>query len=358
MEGKNRGWLVGLAIVLLLLSGCSKNEKAGAEQVDHTQEKPEIIEVEDEQEGMDDERALFPTLFTGVKGETEVGDRAVLATINNHPQARPQSGLSAADIVYEFVAEGNVTRFLALFQSELPESIGPVRSARDYFIELAKGMDAFYVAHGYSPDAKALLDKRYVDHVNGMQYDGILFKRSVERKAPHNSYISNENVRKAIEMTKSQAVVTKIPPFTFHESLEDAKIEDIASMLVVRFSNNKEFISTFAYNPDNGTYQRMVNDVLTVDKENNLPVEVANVVVIETAHRTIDNEGRQAVDIESGGKAMLFQAGAVKEIEWKNIDGFIVPVEDGVPVKLVPGKTWFHVIPTSLGLAKSVSYTP
>lgn len=356
MEGKKRGWLVGLAIILLL-SACSKDEKADAED-DLSSESPEIIEVEDEQEGLDEESARFPSLFTGLKGEEEVGNRVVLATINNHPQARPQSGLSAADIVYEFVAEGNVTRFLALFQSELPESIGPVRSARDYFIELAKGMDAFYVAHGYSPDAKALLDKRYVDHVNGMQYDGILFNRSVERKAPHNSYISGENVLKAIEMTKSQAVVTKIPPFTFHESFEDAKIEDIASMLVVRFSNNKEFISTFAYNPDNGTYQRMVNDVLTVDKENNSPVELANVVVIETSHRTIDNVGRQAVDIESGGKAMLFQAGAVKEIEWKNIDGFIVPVEDGVPVKLVPGKTWVHVIPTSLGLAKSVSYTP
>ena len=87
-----------------------------------------------------------------------------------------------------------MTRLLALFQSELPEEIGPIRSARDYFVHIAKGLDAFYVAHGYSPDAKQLLENRVVDNVNGMQYDGTLFKRSKDRKAPHNSYISEENM--------------------------------------------------------------------------------------------------------------------------------------------------------------------
>ena len=70
--------------------------------------------------------------------EEENWARPVLATINNHPLARPQSGISQADVVYEFMAEGNVTRFLALFQSELPETVGPIRSARDYFIHLVK----------------------------------------------------------------------------------------------------------------------------------------------------------------------------------------------------------------------------
>ena len=101
------------------------------------------------------------------------------------------------------VAEGNVTRFLALFQSELPEEIGPIRSARDYFVHIAKGLDAFYVAHGYSPDAKQFFKSGYVDNVNGMQYDGTLFRRSTDRKAPHNSYISGENVLAAAEKTNS-----------------------------------------------------------------------------------------------------------------------------------------------------------
>ncbi|CAM5214030.1 hypothetical protein UACE39S_04412 [Ureibacillus acetophenoni] len=72
----------------------------------------------------------------------EANMRPIIATINNHPAARPQSGLGSADVVYEMLAEGDVTRFLALYQSELPEKIGPVRSARDYFIEIALGLDA------------------------------------------------------------------------------------------------------------------------------------------------------------------------------------------------------------------------
>ena len=95
--------------------------------------------------------------------------------VNNHPLARPQSGLNKADIVYEIFAEGNVTRFLAIFQSEQPEKIGPVRSARDYYIELAKGYDSLYIAHGNSPEAKKMLDNGYIDNLNGLYYDGTLF---------------------------------------------------------------------------------------------------------------------------------------------------------------------------------------
>ena len=361
MKGSTRGWLIGMAIMLLLLSACSKKEKAGAEEVnpDPPEEIEEIDEMEEEPEEEPEEGAFhFQAPFTGVLTEEEPWARPVLATINNHPQARPQSGISQADIVYEFLAEGNVTRFLALFQSELPETVGPIRSARDYFIYLAKGMDAFYVAHGYSPDAQKLLTSRYVDHVNGMQYDGTLFRRSTDRKAPHNSYITGENILAAMEKTNSATELTKVPQFSFHESIEDARIGDIATTIDIRFSGDRNFISTFTYDPEKEIYNRMVNSIQTIDKANELPVEVSNVIVLEANHSTIDSVGRQAVDIENGGKAILFHAGVAKEIEWRNIEGFLVPIENGVPAKLVPGKTWIHIIPSYSGISKSVTYTP
>ncbi|MCM3745609.1 DUF3048 domain-containing protein [Sporosarcina luteola] len=359
MKGKKRGWLLGLAIMLLLLSACSKREKAGAEEIVPEPEEMEEVEIDELMEEPEEDGSLhYQAPFTGVLTEEENWTRPVLATINNHPHARPQSGISQADVIYEFMAEGNVTRFLALFQSELPETVGPIRSARDYFIYLSKGMDAFYVAHGYSPDAQKLLARRYVDNVNGMQYDGTLFKRSTDRKAPHNSYITGENILAAMEKVGASTEISKVPPFAYHETAEDAKIGDSASMIVVRFSSNKDFINTFSYDPGTETYNRMVNGVLTMDKANGEQVGLANLIVMEANHRTIDNVGRQSVDIESGGKAMLFQAGTVKELEWKNIDGFLVPVENGVPAKLVSGKTWIHIIPTHSGIAKSVTYTP
>ena len=248
--------------------------------------------------------------------EEESLSRPVAVMINNHPLARPQSGLSEADIVYELITEGNVTRLLAIFQSELPEQIGPVRSARDYFIHMAKGLDAFYVAHGYSPDALALLNSGYVDHVNGMRYDGTLFKRSSDRKAPHNSYISNESIITAEETTNSSMEINKMPSLSFHESIESAKIGDSTSSVVVQNGTHPNFTSTYTYHEDNGTYDRTVNDILTIDKTNDEPIALSNILVFEAEHQTIDNDGRQAIDLESGGKALLFQAGVVKEIEW------------------------------------------
>lgn len=344
-----RGLLLFIAIVMLLLTACSEKEEA----------EETIPVLKEEQSTVEGELVTqYQSPFTGVLSEEENTRRPVLATINNHPLARPQSGISDADIVYELAAEGDITRLLAVFQSELPDEIGPIRSARDYFIHIAKGLDAFYVAHGYSPDAKQLLENRFVDNVNGMQYDGTLFQRSKERKAPHNSYISEDNVLAAMEQTSSPMEMSVIPAFSFHESIESVKIGDIASMLVVRYGTDPDFTSTYSYDGEKGTYNRMVNGILTVDKSGEKPVELSNILVFEAAHRTIDNVGRQAVDIESGGNGILFQAGIAKEIEWENSDGILTPMENGVPAKLVPGKTWIHVVSTKPGMETSATYTP
>lgn len=332
-----------IIMAMLLLAACSKKEEKDSEV--------EPVETSGED-------VSYSAPFTGEITEKEKTLRPVLATINNHPLARPQSGISDADIVYEFIAEGDVTRLLALYQSELPDEIGPVRSARDYFIEVAKGLDAFYVAHGYSPDAQSLLESDYVDYVNGMQHDGTLFKRSSDRKAPHNSYISNESILSAEENTNSPMEINKMPSLSFHESIESAKIGDSASSMVIQNGSYPNFTSTYTYNGDLGTYERSVNDIVTIDSANEKQVELSNVLVFEAEHQTIDSEGRQSIDLESGGKALLFQAGIVKEVEWENIDGILTPIEDGVTAKLVPGKTWIHVIKANPGIDSDVTYTP
>lgn len=354
MTKKMRGLLFYLAIAMLLVAACSKEEPA-EDPVPEPDVDEEIIEDEPVEEVSVE---LFPSPFTGVMKEEENTRRPVLATINNHPLARPQSGISDADIIYELAAEGSVTRLLALFQSELPAEIGPVRSARDYFVHIAKGLDAFYVAHGYSPDAKQLLEKRVVDNVNGMQYDGTLFWRTKERRAPHNSYISGENIAKAEEKTNSPMEISVLPPFAFHESVEDAKMGDSVSSITVKYSSDKNFTSVYAYDAEKGNYSRTVNGYVTIDKANDKQLELSNILVFEANHRTIDGVGRQAVDIESGGKAMLFQAGIAKEIEWENRDGILMPIENGLPAKLVPGQTWIHIVPAKPGMVTAVTSTP
>ena len=104
-------WGIIFVVVMFVLSACSKNETEEEinSPVKESEELPELI---------------YTAPFTGVEYEEEITQRPILVTINNHPQARPQSGIAQADVVFEMVAEGNITRFLALFQSEIPDKIG------------------------------------------------------------------------------------------------------------------------------------------------------------------------------------------------------------------------------------------
>ncbi|MEK4487266.1 DUF3048 domain-containing protein [Psychrobacillus sp. FSL H8-0484] len=342
-----------LGVICLLLMACS-NEEEVKEEV-----KPVEEPIEETVDVVEEPVVLpFTAPFTGVGSEIELTQRPILVTINNHPLARPQSGISQADIVYEMLAEGNVTRFLALYQSSIPENIGPVRSARDYFIDIAKGLDAFYIAHGYSPDAQKMLNAKVVDNINGMQYDGILFKRSKDRKAPHNSYISNENIFAGAERVGASMNIDKVPTFSFYDSLEGAKIGNPVTNVSIRYGSGSSFENEYTYIPEEGLYERKTAGILTIDKETDEPVKLSNVIFMEMPHKTIDNAGRQQITLTGGGNAYLFQAGVMKVIEWENVDGVLVPMENGVPAKLVQGKTWISFVPMKPGLESMVNFLP
>lgn len=296
--------------------------------------------------------------FTGrVEGGPFTG-RPVMAVINNHPDARPQTGLNEADIVFEFIAEYNITRFAALYQSNFPEEMGPIRSAREYFVGLAAAYDAFFVAHGYSPEAYAMLQSGMVDHLNGIDYDGSLFQRSTDRIAPHNSYITYGNIKLGMEMTDASPDYSTKAPYAFFKGTGNGKISEQASMLEVRYGQDPNFTSAFTYDKTAQRYKRSSGGIPTVDKETLQQTEVANVLVFEADHDTIDAKGRQSIDLESGGKALLFQSGGVREIEWISQGGMLIPTANNETVELVSGKTWIHIVPTDPGMEQSVRYTP
>ncbi|WP_339196249.1 DUF3048 domain-containing protein [Solibacillus sp. FSL R5-0449] len=339
---------------ITLTAGCSDKEQT---------EEP-VVEIEETEVEKDiivagaEEILPFVTPFTGERVAEEVTMRPILATINNHPQARPQSGLAQADVVYEMLAEGDVTRFLALYQSELPESIGPIRSARSYFVDIAKGLDAFYIAHGYSPEAKSMLERRVVDNINGMHYDGTYFKRSSTRVAPHNSYISGENVMAGAEKTGTSLLYQKKVSYPFYEAEDSVKIGTTANEVSMKYNNSGSFNSQYVYNAETNQYKRYSANVETVDYETNESIELANILFFEMPHRIVDSAGRREITITGGGNAYVAQAGTIREVKWKNADGLLVAVEeDGSEVKLVQGKTWIHFVPTSPGLAASVIYS-
>ncbi|GAE36258.1 DUF3048 domain-containing protein [Halalkalibacter akibai] len=338
-----KSWMMFI-ITAFLIGGCSNSEEQVLEQEDSEPvEEEEIIEVP---------TAFYP--FTGLAtDEEEVNHRVIGVTINNHPAARPQSGLSDADVVYEILSEYEVTRLVALFHSQLPERVGPVRSARPYHIDLVNGYEGILVHHGGSPEARERVARGEINSLDGMVYDGSLFKRSSERKAPHNSYITTENIIEGITSLHYETVADVQPlPFSQDGELNVEGLE--AKDIEINYYNINRV--RYQFDEQSGMYHRFNGDDQTIDYETNQPVELSNLFVVETAHQVLDDKGRRAIDLTSGGRAILFMNGIASEINWENRDGQIVPVKDGELVLLKPGQTWINVVPTTPGMEETVTY--
>lgn len=316
-------------VAMLLLAACKKGEDG---ETTAPKEEPK-----------EEEKVVYTYPFTGLETEEEPTNRAIAVMVNNHAKARPQSGLNEADIVFEMLAEGNITRFLALYQSTLPQRVGPVRSAREYYFRLADGYDAIYVYHGAANFIDEMIRDSGIDFLNGAHYDNDkqLFIRETFRVAPHNSYLLMEEAYNRAE-SKGYEITADHKPLTFLDEGETVTGE-AASYVKISYFPNSTFVE-YKYDETTGTYLRYSDGVQTVDFETETPIQLNNVLIIEAEHRVIDAEGRRAIDLESGGFGYLLQQGKVQHVQWENRDGMIVPVKDGEVVPFVPGRTWVNVI--------------
>ena len=336
--------LVLLSILLIGLVACSNDSEETI-----SEPEPETDPVEEQEPEVEPE---LPNVYplTGERTDQEVDNRMVAVMVNNHPKARPQTGLSQADVVIEILAEYNITRFMALFQSEQPDVVGPVRSARPYYFNTADDYGALYVYHGAAGFIEDMLRNGAADYLNGAYYDddGNLFERADFRVAPHNSYLQFAAVAEIAE-EKGYQVTADYEPLPF---LGEEEIEDIGGTAVSEISFN--YTSTpvrYVYDPASEEYLRYNGEEQTVELDTEEAIQLANVFIVETHHAVIDDAGRREVDLESGGNAYLLQKGKLQKIQWANRDGRIIPIRDGEEVGLAPGKTWINVIPEDPGLS-------
>ncbi|MGL4521514.1 MAG: DUF3048 domain-containing protein [Bacilli bacterium] len=326
-------WILRLMLLSIVVSGCSK-EKAD--------KKEDAVEVSST-------AYVYPLL--GVQSKEKSDTRPIAVMYNNHPAARPQSGLSNADLVYEVLAEGDVTRFLAIFQSSFPETFGPVRSARDYYIELAQGYRSLYVCHGHSPEALALLEAGAVDSLDGMNYDGTLFQRDSTRRAPHNSYLKYEKLVEGASMNGySLQAFTEALPFDT-ETMAAKQTEQNATQVEIKYSTSNTV--RYIYDNAKGSYTRYNRDEVLTDRENDNEITTKNIFVVYARHVIQDDYGRRDVDLVSGGDGMLIKNGAMQSVTWKNVNGRILPFDGEKEVTFAPGKTWIQIVPTE-GVSVSV----
>jgi molybdopterin converting factor small subunit len=341
-------------ILVVLLAACSKNDKTEREEKPQAEPQAENNQVEEQEE-------LYKNTYplTGIGTNDAVDQRIIAVMVNNHSLARPQTGLSKADVVFEILAEGMITRFLALYQSEQPEVVGPVRSAREYYYDLANRYGAIYVFHGGSPKVYEMLSTGGIDHIDGMVYDndGNTFKRDSRRKAPHNSYLYLNHVND-LAAKLGYEVKDSVEPLPFLSKDEVKGLAgEAAKHIEIVYSENPMEIVEFDYDEKTEKYTRYNDREMTVELNTGEPIQVDNIFIVETHHEVVDDVGRREIDLYAGGNAYLIQKGKINKINWENRGGRIIPVKDGKEVGFVPGKTWINVVPTRPGMEKSVTIT-
>lgn len=320
-----------LMLSLLVVTSCSNND---------TKEKNDIKENE-----IDVTKPANRFPFTGIYTDEDVSHRAVAIMVSNQTQARPQSGLHEADIIFEFLTEGNITRYMALYHSEKPEKVGPVRSAREYFFTLADDYGAIYMYQGAANFVNEMIDNRGIEHIQGLYYDndGKVFVREDFRVTPHNSYVIFDGVYDTAE-EKGYEITYNYEPLSFLEEVDEVSGED-ANYVKIDYYGGRP-IMEFAYDSVSKKYTQTMDQDQTRDLETDEPIAVDNLFIIETEHEVIDEQLRRKIDIESGGEGYLLRQGKVEYVQWENQDGYIVAVKDGEVVPFVQGKTWVSVVQT------------
>jgi hypothetical protein len=144
---------------------------------------------------------LVPAPLTGrLVTEAEAERHPIAVMVDDHIDARPQAGFNAASVVWQAPAEGGVPRYMLIFQDQIPTSVGPNRSARQYYIEWASELKAMYVHHGGSPQAKETLAAKgngtWVYNADGFRWEGRYVFRVKDRFPPHNVMTDGGHLRK------------------------------------------------------------------------------------------------------------------------------------------------------------------
>lgn len=293
------------------------------------------------------------SLLTGLPADEEtLARRPVAVVINNQFGAHPQSGVAHADIVYQVLAEGATTRLVAVFQSEIPEKIGPIRSARDYFVDFAFNHDAFFVHHGGSPSGnervRNLLGR---DAADGMRLEGTVFWRDRsfpawagidgQRMLEHSSYTGWERLRAHIEAAGARASFGHEQGFAFGSVPPGRE----ARVVTVPFS--AQHTTVFVFDETTGDYLVEHPRGAWMDEYSVSQARVANVLIQHVQMRVVDAEGRRAVDTVGRGSGYLARGGYVYNVFWEK-SGHTSPMrwyfEDGSPIVLAPGRTWVNVL--------------
>ncbi|HHX74313.1 MAG TPA: DUF3048 domain-containing protein, partial [Firmicutes bacterium] len=285
--------LVVSLICILFLHGCSGKKTDDPPVFNPVEEQPEPDPDPEEPVAEDPEITLENVVPACV-------------VIDNHAAARPQSGLQEATIIYEFLAEGGISRFMAVFDRVLAESlvIGPVRSLRPYFAETALEYGGAVMFSGTSFRTEQLIAKMPLKKIIADKY----FWRDSSRKAPHNLYTDLGKLYAGRGASEVETV--KFLPAELPAGEEGTELEVVYS---------KDNIVRYTYDEESKSYLRYHGGKPHTDRETGKQYRATRVIVRKNRHTDVEN-GLVNIDLGGSGTAVLYELGQKYDLTWEKKD--------------------------------------
>lgn len=297
-------------------------------------------------------------LFTKAEMDKLNTRRPVAVMTNNHAAARPTSGLSKADLVFETIAESGITRFMAIYWSQGPTKVGPIRSARQYFLEWLSPFDPLFIYDGFASSTNPKLN------AGGNMYDyglkliytyGAWRVNDGTRVAPHNEYSS---VVTAWEYAKNQGWdgAPKIESWQFKRDTSLDERGDKTKVKIYFFTpipNGGLYDVIWEYNKDTNSYLRYSAGVKDIDLETGTQISAKNVVIQRVNTKApADTYGRAIIDTIGDGTATILQDGKIIEGKWKKTSRTSRTRfydKSGKEIQFNRGLTWIAAVPLDQG---------
>jgi hypothetical protein len=293
--------------------------------------------------------------LTGLKVTPEIAARQITGVIiENHPDARPQSGLGQAGVVYEANAEGGITRFLAFFLDQRPASVGPVRSLRTYFLDWGLEFNSPVAHAGGNADALDLVSPLGMKDINALSFASDGFFRTTDKAAPHNLYTNSDKLD-ALEQRYGFA-----KPASFTVSPRKADTPNAAAPhpnIHIDYSYAGYQVD-YKYDPATNDYGRWLSGIPHFDRNTNTQIRVKNIVVemMPTSYGTTRiGESTVIMQTVGRGQGWVLRDGDAIACTWvKDAHNARTKLIDaaGAEIPLDAGNTWYSIVP----VGKNVSF--
>lgn len=276
-------------------------------------------------------------------------DRPIAVMIDNHNGAWPQAGIQDAYMVYEIIAEGGETRLMALFKGANLDKIGPVRSARHYFLDYVMENDAIYVHFGQSPQAESDIKKYSINDINGITEDGTTFWRVKDKSAPHNAVTSTEKLLQSAKNKKFKT--TSNEESVLNYTTDEVNLENGQGAVSVTIPHSNLQTVKYLYDEEHKVYERYARGKEQTDWDTKKTITTKNIIVMFAENYTLtdnENKGRQGLKnigtfdgyYITNGKAIK-----IKCIKSARDEKTVYQDLNGNEIKINDGNTFVNICP-------------